>query len=258
MTRGRVMRISISKINLFKSCRRAYELKYIEGLEPIQKADALQVGINFHEKLERINNGETIDELDMSKESAMALAYKKYIAPKFNVIKPEEWFEVLMSGGHVIVGRVDGIADDGNLVEYKTTSDTNLDEYEYSLEWDEQILMYMLLTGARHIHYVVCRKPNIRQKKDETEEEFFKRMCEWFDEDTNNKIRLIEITRTDEQVENFCEELSTIVDEMVRAEENKLFYKNTSYCWKWGRQCDYAPVCLHYDPNEEYIEFERS
>ena len=163
-----------------------------------------------------------------------------------------------MLGKHTLVGIVDGITDDDSLVEYKTTSDTNLDEYEYSLEWDEQILTYMLLTGKRHIHYVVCRKPNIRQRKYETDEEFFKRMCKWFDEDTNNKIRLIEVTRTDEQVLDFRKDIEKMVEEMSRAEENKLFYRNTGYCWKWGRQCDYAPVCLHYDPNEKYIEFERS
>ena len=252
------MRISISKISLFKSCRRAYELKYIEGLEPIRKSEALQIGTNYHEKLERINKGEDFDEQDLSKESAMAFAYKKYIAPKFNVTDAEVWVETPVLGKHTLVGIVDGITDDDSLVEYKTTSDTNLDEYEYSLEWDEQILTYMLLTGKRHIHYVVCRKPNIRQRKYETDEEFFKRMCKWFDEDTNNKIRLIEVTRTDEQVLDFRKDIEKMVEEMSRAEENKLFYRNTGYCWKWGRQCDYAPVCLHYDPNEKYIEFERS
>ena len=83
-------------------------------------------------------------------------------------------------------------------------------------------------------------------------------MCDWFDEDTNNKIRLIEVVRTDEQVENFRNDVVEMAYVMNLAEEKKLFYKNTGYCWKWGRQCEYAPVCLHYDPNEEYVEFERS
>lgn len=252
------MRISVSKMGLFKSCRRAYELKYVEGLEPIRKSNALQLGTNFHEKLEHINKGESFGEEDLTKESAMAIAYKKYIAPRFNVIRSEQWFEYQLSKDDTLVGIVDGIADDDSLVEYKSTSSVNLDEYEYSLEWDEQILMYMLLTGKRRIHYVVCRKPNIRQRKGETDEWFFRRMCNWFDEDTNNKIRLIEVVRTDEQVENFRNDMIETAYVMNFAEEKKLFYKNTGHCWKWGRQCEYAPVCLHYDPNEEYVEFERS
>ena len=42
----------------------------------------------------------------------------------------------------------------------------------------------MLLTGMRKVWYTVCRKPTIRQKKNETDEEFFGRMVAWYDEDT--------------------------------------------------------------------------
>lgn len=48
------MRLSISKIKLFKSCRRAYELKYVEGLTPVQIASALQTGLSYHEKIEEL------------------------------------------------------------------------------------------------------------------------------------------------------------------------------------------------------------
>ena len=33
------MEVSISKIKTFKACRRAYELKYIHGLKPVEKAE---------------------------------------------------------------------------------------------------------------------------------------------------------------------------------------------------------------------------
>ena len=132
---------------------------------------------------------------------------------------------------------MDGIAEDGRLVEHKTTSSEIGDDYEYMLQWDEQLLAYMLMTGKREMYYTVCKKPTIRQKKNETEEEFMQRCVEWYDEDTDSKIRLMLISRTDEEVAEFN--------------------KNPSYCKHWGRMCDYASVCLHYDPKQEYIEFEK-
>ena len=115
------MTVSISRIKLFKACRKAYQLKYIEGLEPIEKADSLQAGISYHEKLEQLYEEGSFDATDYSKESAMATAYQKYIYPKFKCTKAEEWVEYKLMTGDTLVGRVDGIAEDGSLVEHKTT-----------------------------------------------------------------------------------------------------------------------------------------
>ena len=253
------MNVSISRIKLFKACRRAYQLKYIEGLEPVVKADALQTGENYHAKLEALYKTGGFDMSDLSKESAMAFAYEKYIYPKFRVKSVEDWFEYKLDWDTVLVGRTDGITEDGELVEHKTTGATSLDEYEYGLAWDEQILAYMLATGARKIWYTVIRKPNIRIKKGETDAEFFDRMVAWYAEDTESKIRLIELTRTDEEVEQFKKELHGIISSMWAADfaEEHGYYRNTCYCNAWGRRCEYSSVCLHYDPNQQYVEFEK-
>lgn len=248
------MRVSISQIKCFKSCRRAYELKYIEGLEPVQKSYALETGTNYHQKLEDLYNTGTFD-CDYSKESAMATAYKKYIYPHFKVQSVEDWIEYKINDQDTYIGRVDGIASDNHLVEHKTTSSSDIiGEYEYNLLWDEQILGYMLATNTRKIWYTVCRKPTIRQKKDESDEEFFNRMVEWYDEDTESKIRYFEVTRTDEEVEQFRQDLIKIVEEM----KNPYCYKNTQHCNSWGRRCEYSSVCIYYDPNQDYVEFTKS
>ena len=246
------MKVSISRVKLFKACRRAYELKYIHGLEPVKKADALVTGGNYHEKLEALYRDGDFDASDLSKESAMATAYKKHIYPKFRVECVESW-ESCPLGSHTLIGRVDGLSADAKLVEHKTTS---LDpaEYIYNLQWDEQILAYMGMTGTREVYYTICRKPTIRQKKGESDEEFFNRMVEWYDVDTDRKIAVELISRTDEDVEAFMKELTSTVDDM---ENPVCMYKNTNYCHSWGRMCEYAPVCLHYDPNQEYVGFER-
>ena len=249
------MKLSISRIKLFKACRRAYWFRYTEKISPIDKAEALEIGTNYHGLIDRLYKGEEIEK-EYSKEYAMFTAYKKYIYPEFNVSDSETWVRKSISDGLEMVGIADGIADNGWIVEHKTTSTEITEAYEYDLMLDEQILAYMWMTGARSVWYAVCRKPTIRQKKNETEEEFFHRMCEWYETDTDSKIRLLEIHRTNEEVDQFAKDLKQIA-KVIRSEgsnENEC-YRNTMHCNKWGRRCEYFPICNNYDPSAEYVEF---
>lgn len=251
------MKGSISRLKLFKACHRAYYFKYVEDLEPVQKPEALETGTNYHELLEWLYKHGDLDgvEEDNSKELAMACAYWKHIYPKFTVTAVEEW-KSKSCGTHTMIGKVDGIAEDGSLVEHKTTS-IDLDEYEYNLQWDEQMLVYMWLTGTTSIWYTMVRKPTIRQKKDESDEEFFQRMVEWYDEDTDRKIRVVKLERTEEQIKDCVRELEWTMDDIEALGEVDInrWSKNTCYCNHWGRRCEYSNVCLNYDPNETYVEF---
>lgn len=245
------MRASISQIKMFKACRRAWDFRYREGLYPVQEADALETGHSYHAYLEAMENGESID-VDYSKACAMAKAYEKYIMPQIDVVVAEVEYEKQI-GAHILHGFVDGIALDGSIVEHKTTSRDIAEggEYEYNLLWDEQVLAYMSLTGQRKVYYTVCKKPTIRIKKDESEEEFYNRMLAWYDEDTNNKIRLFVVERTDAEVRQFEQDFERICAQMQEAE----IYRNTCHCMQYGRRCEYASICLNYDPSQEYINF---
>lgn len=246
------MRASISRIKLFKACRRAYQLKYIYNLEPVEVADALQIGSRYHELIETLyKDGDLLScEEDYSKELAMATAYWKHIYPQFKVKAVEEWLEKPI-GRHILIGRVDGISEDGLLVEHKTTGADITEEYEFNLQWDEQILAYMYLTGAREVYYTVIKKPTIRQKKTESDEEFFQRMVDWYDEDTDTKIRLLRISRTDQEIKGFTRGFQMMCDEMERG----VIYPNSLCCNCWGRRCEYSSICLNYDPNQNYVGF---
>lgn len=249
------MELSASKLKTYKACRRSYWLKYVEHIYPLCKTEALETGSRYHEYIAKLYAGDILNivEDDLSKENAMARAYAKYIYPELHIIATERLYDMRIDK-HTIVGIIDGIKANGELVEHKTTSMPNLDEYEYNLQWDEQILMYMLLTGQNRMHYTICRKPNIRQKKDETDEEFWLRMCEWYNADTYSKIRHVEVERSEEEIEEFKESLKWILVEM---ENTKNFYRNTCHCYKWGTQCEYAPICLNYTREQEYIGFYR-
>lgn len=231
-------------------------MKYVEMLEPIQKAEALETGSNYHSLLEELNKTGTLDG-EMTKELAMAKAYEKYIYPHFKVVEAEKYVEYDLGDGDTLIGFVDGVTDNGYIVEHKTTGMDITEQYEYNLLWDEQILAYMLMTGMRKVYYTVCRKPTIRQKQKETDEEFFNRMVAWYDEDTDSKIRLLEIERTDEEVEAFRRDLEVIKATIQEAVQDKNFYKNTCHCNMYGRRCEYSSICLNYQPNAEYIDFYR-
>lgn len=254
------MQASVSKIKLFKACRRAYYFKYVECMEPVNKAEALVVGSNYHKNIEELylNGGVVI--VDYSKEEAMAVAYQKYIYPILKVKSTEQWNHK-KCGSHLMIGRIDGISEDGCIVEHKSTSMDITEEYEYNLQWDEQLLAYMYLTGTRRAYYTICRKPTIRQKKNESKEEFFDRMVAWYDEDTEHKIKALCIYRTDKEIEDFAKSFSWICNEIefeeMMASQGNMdgLYRNTQYCNCWGRRCEYSSVCLNYDPKQEYIEF---
>lgn len=247
------MELSASKLKTYKACRRSYWLKYVEYICPLYKTEALETGSIYHEYIAKMYAGDMQNIDDFSRENAMAGAYAKYIYPELHIIATERRYDMQI-GKHTIVGIIDGITSNNELVEHKTTSIPNLDEYEYNLQWDEQILMYMLLTGQNRMHYTICRKPNIRRKQNETEEDFWHRMSRWYNEDTYNKIRHVEVERSEEEIEEFRESLIWILEEM---ENTKNFYRNTCHCYKWGTQCEYAPICLNYTRGQEYIGFYR-
>lgn len=236
-------------------------MKYVEMLEPIQKAEALETGSNYHKLIESLyKSGGWLLQRDAggwTKELAMATAYAKYIYPHFEVSEAEKYVEYDLGNGDTLIGFVDGVTDNGYIVEHKTTGMDITEQYEYNLLWDEQILAYMLMTGMRKVYYTVCRKPTIRQKQKETDEEFFNRMVAWYDEDTDSKIRLLEIERTDEEVEQFRQDLEVIKATIQEAVQDKNFYKNTCHCNMYGRRCEYSSICLNYQPNAEYIDFYR-
>ena len=258
------MKLSASKIKCYKSCKRAYFFKYIEELVPIQDAEPLVAGKTYHSMIENLDKtgGVEVDVENNPKISAMAKAYEKYIYPKFSVVETEKEFEFNFSEDISLVGRFDGVAEDGLIVEHKTTSADVDDEYVYNLQWDEQILTYMLVSGRNEMYYTVCKKPTIRQKQNETAEEYYERCCAWYAEDTDKKIRVIKVTRNEKEVNTYKTALKYIAKDMQKDEKYKkpkeyTFYRNCSNCTAYGRKCEYASICLDYDPKLEYVEFKK-
>lgn len=232
-----------------------YQLRYIYGLIPVQNSEAIERGLSYHDMVEDLLNTGDVHLSGEPKIDAMVTAFKRYIYPKLKAVAQEEWFSYPTASGNEVIGRIDARAEDGTLIEHKTVGSEIDEAYWYNLENNEQVLTYMAAYDVNAMLYTVCRTPNIRQKKNETEEEFFQRCKEWYEEDTDSKISCRMIYRDKADIEAFKQEQDATINEM---ENCKLFYRNESHCMKWGRMCEYYPVCRHYDPNQEYIEFTKS
>lgn len=262
-----MMRASNSSIQTFKQCRRLYELKYIYGIEPVQTAAALERGLSYHEGVEQAikawcaaDHRYVADEPEDPKILAMVWAFRIHVIPwlekrGIKVNEAEKWFEYETSNHNVVIGRMDGVTTDGCVIEHKTTSGLIDGSYWQRLDFDEQIPTYMIARGCKKIYYTVCATPSIRQKKNETSAEFCRRCIDWYEDNTEQKIAVLEISRSEDDLKAFAEEQDAILTEMEQA---KLFYRNPSHCSKWGRLCEYAPLCLQkITPDMEFIGFKR-
>lgn len=231
---------SNSAIQAFKQCRRMYELRYVHNLTPVSTAEPLERGLRYHEVVELILHDQPWTCED-PKIRAMGRAFVKYVYPqlKGKVKSTEDWFRCKF-GQHTIIGRTDGLTVDNVPIEHKTTSGLIDGSYIQRLSLDEQIKTYMIATGSNKIIYTVCSTPTIRQKKDEAEDEFSSRCLDWFAENTEQKITCFEIVMTDEALSDFRREQAKMITVMKNC---KLFYRNPSYCTKWGRMCEYASIC---------------
>lgn len=246
-------KVSNSQIQTYKSCRRLYELKYKYGVRATSVSQAVETGLGYHEKVEHLlETGEVVLD-ENAKTSAMAQAFALYILPQMKPVKQEEWFEYL-AGDVPVIGRIDALNEDGAVIEHKTTSGEITEEYWYTRQTDEQLMTYMLAYNTNRALYTVCRVPTIRQKQSESNEDYYRRCLEWYAEDTEQKIAMREIVIPQEQLFDFRIMQALTISEMRQC---NLFYRNTNYCTKWNRMCEYAPICQHYDPNETYIGFEK-
>jgi len=248
------MRVSNNSVQTFKRCRRMWELTYKYNLKPVSIAPALETGLTYHDKVESIvKTGDFKRDCD-PKTNAMALAFQKYIYPKLRErFDPEVWFEYKTRGGNTVVGRYDGVGETF-ILEHKTTSGKVDGAYWTALELDEQVLTYMMTSGKRKCFYTVCQRPTIRMSKNETVEDFQERCVRWFDTDTDSKIGYQVLTHAPEEIHMFEAELDKMCQEIEHCDN---FYRNTNHCMRWGRPCEFMPICRHYDPSKTYIGFER-
>ena len=171
--------ISASSAGAFATCPRRFFYSHELGWQPAVEARALTFGKAWHGFLERLAAGDEhpietmvesaegfdqLTEMEAGTLYAFAQAFlDRYHLPK---IKSEVTFRDRVDGSRFIVtGRIDGVTEDGRIVEYKTTSSSIAPESDYwlRLKHNLQVLLYAAqLDRNTSAAYFVMRKPTLR------------------------------------------------------------------------------------------------
>lgn len=241
----RRINISTTMLQAYKGCPKLYEFRYIERLKPEKPAEYLETGSNYHACVESILQGKPY--VAEGVVGSMARAFERHIPwREWNIAHVEHDFDVTLTPFCHMVGRLDAVCDDGTPVEHKTTRASIDEKYIQALAWDDQISFYLLALSkiqgqpVTRVIYTVCQKPTIRQKQNETEEEFLARVDEWYDD---GRIAVVDAVRSPAELEEVEEEVRCIASELRR---RKHFYRNPKHCSILG--CEFSSICLNYDP----------
>lgn len=267
--------LSASRIRCFKECRRKYWFRYVENLEPITKALPLALGRAVHTGLEILDKGKTLEEAkaaimlqyeDWPEEEAGILpdhalaivsGYHNHVKPDWKTIDLESRFEVHCGKGRRLIGYFDGIIERGGhtyILERKTARVVD-EKYLHNLLWDEQASIYAyaaqeLGLNISGILYDIIQKASIRQKKNEIETAFVKRLQEWYQ--TPDRYTRHLVTRNNEQLETLAEDIRSVALDMSMTEREGRYYRNPAACQIFG--CPFRSICLEDSP-EARTEF---
>ena len=242
-----IQELTATMISSFKKCPRRYELEYVHDLKPVCTSEALAIGTNYHANVEKILKHEEYSHEGLA--GKMAEAFEKYIEWQDWQAIPEQEFKVRLSRGVYLKGRLDAITKDKIPVEHKTTGTNSLEKYIDHLAYDDQIAIYMLVIGSPRAVYTIIQKPSIRQKQNETEEEYLNRVSDWY---SPEHVTCVNVVRTNAELEAKRQEIIYLAKQIKNC---KMFWRNPNTCALTS--CPYASICLDYEPTMQIVGFEK-
>lgn len=261
--------LTASRISCLQRCPRAHLYRYEIGLKPVTTAAALRFGSGWHTAMESRANGAdcegalaaaiadkaTLDEMQVATLSGLLAGYYKHYAADAWLIKPEVEFSYPLRRGRGAMwasGKIDGISIDPNvgiLIEHKTAGCDIAPDSDYwlRLRGNFQILMYV--EGARHLGYDpnyvvydVVRKPAIRQKQNETPEQFGDRLAADCMERPDFYFARREVPILEDDLERFRTERNQLASEIVWRRRRNAWPRAVSE--RTCQSCEFAGFCL--------------
>lgn len=197
--------LTASRMSALLACLRKHYWRYEVGLRRTVDADALRFGSAWHVAMEArwekkdiaavfeaaISSKTQLDELQLAMLSGMLAGYyTRYQDDPIKSVHPEVEFNVPLVGSRTfnVAGKIDGLAvlHDGRLalVEHKTAGCDIAPDSDYwlRLRGNAQVMQYVLAARSLGwdvalVIYDVARKPAIRQKQNETPEQFGERLA---------------------------------------------------------------------------------
>lgn len=239
---------SVSQLKLARTCLRKWYLQYVLKAQPDYTVDfkALAFGKVYHKSLETdslcadaaLSSAESLAAYKLAKKTKETMS--RY---NFSINKAEVYFQAYYRGlsfrGYLdAFGR---IGDSLAFAEFKTAS--QLSESD-RLAYDLQVLFYNYFSGlnAEYIVYHQVIKPQIKQNKNETEEEFAERFAAKAEQklDIISTSNLASLKECEEQLDEL---LAPCLEILHRNREPKAIY-TTSACQNFGKPCEFWSYCF--------------
>lgn len=270
--------ISHSGLRLLRACKRLYKHAYIDLRRSRSVATPLALGKCWDDALQIWHHEPTaemkllksapvlsqiVDPIQRAKLEAMLVGYTaKWSDAPVNVLATQVQFIVPILNPETgephpeyqYMGILDGVAQLGDrlfVLESKTTSEDitpGSPYWQHVGSLDTQVSMYML--GAKQaghevegVIYDVARKPELRPKKDETPTEYLHRCAFDIQARPDWYFQRQEIVRLESEATAYAQDLWDYACDLAIAERTGRWPRNPDNCRKYGRPCDYLPVC---------------
>lgn len=269
-----MLTVSPTSISALQKCQRFWKLRYVDRFEPVVKAQPLLLGAAFAAALEANDQRAGVAYLDEQRQQQQARRDRDAWAPEPMSVDAHRvscatveaaaiayflsfdgsaerrevtlhWY--LDDCGASVTCRIDAIdAVDGSIIEDKFVSRFSPDGYAGIMR-QLDIEAYMLdavegTTDPRKIKLREIKKPTIRQRRDESVDEFCGRIRSQYLERPAGHVKEAVTTRGDHSRKETETALRLCAEQMKRIVSTEESVKNTDACLRFGK-CEFFPLC---------------
>ena len=273
--RRKETQISHSKLSTYKRCRRCYYYTYILGLQRKVPQINMEVGNLFHIEMSILHE---IDTVLVKKYQNDSIDYrtdlvKKYrnietsevnlpkelrnidtmieVYPTLNMKKPkalaERWASAAINDIHILAKLDLQIENENRETEiiYDWKWSGNPDFYTHFTTRHQAAMYFLLKEKAQSITFRCFRKPALKYKHKETEDQYYHRVKEDINDRPKYYINDKTFYRSEYDLDELLDEITFFCNEILENIEHgiKAFPQEDSGCWAYSSWCDYLPIC---------------
>lgn len=267
-----MLKLSVSSVDEWLTCRRKWELSHVERWEPWVRGAGVVSGVLFHKWVARVLVGEMdfgMDDEELLRCEDPGLARARARAGlrvwrnevPGGVVQVEREFRIKREGvGVEWRGRVDALVRDGGelyVVDHKLVSVPKWDWFQHISDQLVQYAVFMRWEGLEVVggYWDVVVVPALRKRVKEGLDEFEERLVE--ESQARGGVVVLPVTWTEEDLGVAEEKILMVEEEVVRGK----VFRNPSVCW---RGCPYMLICrdssraseLGYVKREEVLDGE--
>lgn len=244
-----MLRLSVSSVDEWLTCRRRWELSHIERWEPWVRSVGLVSGVLFHKWVARVlmgamDFGLDDEELLRCEDPGVARARARAALRVWRNEVPGEVVQVerefsIKRGGIEWRGRVDALVRERGelyIVDHKLVSIPKWDWFQWISDQLVQYAVFLRWAGLEVVggYWDVVIVPALRRKVKEGLDEFEDRLVE--ESQARGGVVVLPVTWTEEDY-RMAEDKIAMVEEEIR--RGRIF-RNPAVCW---RGCPYMLIC---------------